>query len=85
MKIHDSTLLKDLLDYAEERSISNKVQRVYYKAIKARKMKLAEAIRNAYHHCFPYSDMALALSMALAVSCDKKLQDYYDKEKDANA
>lgn len=77
-------LLQELLDYGEKKSHYSRVQRVYYKAIRARKMKLAEAIRKAYPDCFPSFDMSFALAIALAVSCDEKLKGFYEKE-DPNA
>lgn len=65
MEVFDKSLIKDLVEYSENKSFEYKVRRVYALCVRRRHIDLAYRIEHKYSKCFPKSDMLMAFSMAL--------------------
>lgn len=56
----DKGILNELLHYSKDKSLEQKVRRIYYKAIRARKIDLSDRIKEKYRKFFVDDDWTMA-------------------------
>ena len=64
-KIFDEGLLNEMLSFADDKSLEIKVNRIYYKALRARKIALCDRIQEKYPQYLKKLDSVLAFGYAL--------------------
>lgn len=71
MDVFNNRFLQELLNYGDNKSMEIKVRRVYHKAIRARKIALADRIEEKYRRYLPKSDMVMAMEIVLRLEKTK--------------